>query len=57
MESGDMGLEEMLQHFEEGSKLLDFCREKLTEVDQRIEKLVKKDGALKEVPFDSQENH
>ena len=54
MESGDLSLEEMIRHFEEGSKLADLCTKKLNEVEQKIEKLVKKDGELKEVPFEAE---
>jgi len=52
MESGDLPLEEMIKHFEEGSKLVALCTKKLTEVEQKIEKLVKKDGELTEEPFE-----
>lgn len=52
MESGELSLEDMIGHFEEGSKLVGVCTKKLNEVEQKIEKLVKKDGELKEVPFE-----
>ena len=52
MESGELALEEMIKHFEEGSKLVTLCSKKLTEVEQKIEKLVKKDGGLAEEPFE-----
>ena len=52
MESGELSLEAMIKHFEEGSTLVGVCTKKLNEVEQKIEKLVKKDGELKEVPFD-----
>lgn len=55
MESGELSLEEMIKHFEEGSKLVGLCTTKLNEVEQKIEKLVKKDGELKEVPFETKE--
>jgi len=55
MESGDLPLEEMIKHFEEGSKLVTLCSKKLTEVEQKIEKLVKKDGELTEEPFEAKE--
>lgn len=55
MEGGELSLEEMIKHFEEGSKLVDLCTKKLNEVEQKIEKLVKKDGDLKEVPFETEE--
>ncbi len=51
MESGELSLEEMIKHFEEGSKLVTLCSKKLTEVEQKIEKLVKKGDGLSEVPF------
>ena len=55
MESGELSLEEMIKHFEEGSKLVNVCTKKLNDVEQKIEKLVKKDGELKEVPFEVDE--
>jgi exodeoxyribonuclease VII small subunit len=55
MESGDLSLESMIGHFEEGSKLVELCTRKLNEVEQKIEKLVKKDGVLAEEPFEVEE--
>ncbi|MCF7863681.1 MAG: exodeoxyribonuclease VII small subunit, partial [Kiritimatiellales bacterium] len=55
MEGGMLSLEEMIKHFEEGSKLVDLCSKKLNEVEQKIEKLVKKDGVLQEVPFETED--
>lgn len=55
MEGGELGLEQMIRHFEEGSKLVDICTKKLNDVEQKIEKLVKNDGELKEVPFEVEE--
>lgn len=55
MESGDLSLEQMIKHFEEGSKLVTLCSGKLNEVEQKIEKLVKKGGALTTEPFDTAE--
>ena len=52
MESGDLPLEQMIKHFEEGSKLVTLCSTKLNEVEQKIEKLVKKGGALTAEPFE-----
>ena len=51
MESGDLSLEQMIKHFEEGSKLVTLCSSKLNEVEQKIEKLVKKGGELAAEPF------
>ena len=55
MEGGKLSLEEMIGHFEEGSKLVETCSKKLNEVEQRIEKLVKKDDGLGEAPFEVSE--
>ena len=54
MEGGELSLEEMIKHFEEGSKLAGLCSKRLNEVEQKIEKLVKKDGELLEVPFETE---
>lgn len=56
MEGGELSLEGMIKHFEEGSKLVGLCTKKLNEVEQKIEKLVKKDGELQEVPFETEES-
>ena len=55
MESGDLSLEQMIKHFEEGSKLVTLCSGKLNEVEQKIEKLVKKGGVLTTEPFEPAE--
>ena len=55
MEGGTLGLEQMIKHFEEGTKLVEVCTKKLNDVELKIEKLVKKDGELKAVPFDPEE--
>ncbi|MDH3346221.1 MAG: exodeoxyribonuclease VII small subunit [Kiritimatiellaceae bacterium] len=55
MESGELALEQMIQHFEEGSKLVTLCSVKLTEVEQKIEKLIKKDEGYGTKPFDATE--
>ena len=52
MEGGELALEQMIKHFEEGSKLVTLCSAKLNEVEQKIEKLVKKDDALASEPFE-----
>lgn len=51
MEAGNLSLDEMIAHFEEGSGLVDICGKRLNEVERRIEKLVKKDGEIKTEPF------
>jgi len=55
MESGNLSLEEMIRHFEEGTALVELCSAKLNEVEQKIVKLVKKDGELAEEPFEVEE--
>ena len=44
MESGEMGLDDMIKAFEEGRKLVTECQKDLESIRQRIEK-VTKDGA------------
>jgi exodeoxyribonuclease VII small subunit len=47
LESGELSLEESLAAFEEGVKLVNLCNQKLTEVEKKIELLVKdKEGKL-----------
>jgi len=47
LESGELSLEDSLAAFEEGIGLVKFCNQKLTEVEKKIELLVKdKDGKL-----------
>jgi exodeoxyribonuclease VII small subunit len=52
MEGGDLSLEQMIKHFEEGSKLVTLCSGKLNEVEQKIEKLMKKGGVLTAEAFE-----
>ncbi len=51
MEDGDLSLEKMMKHFEEGSHLVRYCETKLNEVERKIEQLVKKGEELKTEPF------
>lgn len=47
LESGELSLEDSLAAFEEGVGLVKFCNQKLTEVEKKIELLVKdKEGKL-----------
>ena len=52
MESGTLGLEEMMKSFEEGIALVKSCSKKLNEVEKKIEILVKKEGDIVAAPFD-----
>ncbi|MDW8344207.1 MAG: exodeoxyribonuclease VII small subunit [Verrucomicrobiae bacterium] len=54
MESAELPLEELLRKYEEGTRLLRFCNEKLNEAQKKIEILRKKtDGSLQAEPFDA----
>lgn len=55
MEDGALSLDEMMSHFEEGTRLVKFCSQKLNEVEQKIEILVKKDGKTITQPLDIKE--
>jgi exodeoxyribonuclease VII small subunit len=54
MESGELSLEKMMAHFEEGSQLVKFCGRQLDEVERKIEVLVKRDGDLVTEPFQTE---
>ena len=43
MEAGELSLDEMIERFEEGSRLVKSCSAKLDEVERRIEKLVQRE--------------
>lgn len=51
MESGALGLEEMMACFEEGQRLIGVCSAKLNEVEKKIEILVSKGGQVEAEPF------
>ncbi|QSH41126.1 exodeoxyribonuclease VII small subunit [Lentisphaerota bacterium ZTH] len=44
MEQGDMPLDKMIQHFERGCALSKLCRKKLSNLEKKIELLVKDNG-------------
>jgi len=52
MEAGELSLDEMIAHFEEGSKLVKLCSAKLSEVEKKIEKLVSLQDPEKTEPFE-----
>ncbi|CAF0698921.1 exodeoxyribonuclease VII small subunit [Candidatus Methylacidithermus pantelleriae] len=41
METGSVALEELIQKYEEGMRLLKFCRDKLAQAEQKIEILTR----------------
>jgi len=53
LESGELSLEASLAAFENGVRLVKLCNQKLTEVERKIELLVKdKDGKLQLKPLE-----
>ena len=44
MESGKLPLDKLIDSYEEGSKLVKFCRSKLAKLENRIEILLRDDG-------------
>jgi exodeoxyribonuclease VII small subunit len=47
MESGELSLEEMIQHFERGQKLIKSCSSQLNDIQKKIEIITKKsDGSI-----------
>ncbi|HUP57749.1 MAG TPA: exodeoxyribonuclease VII small subunit [Bdellovibrionota bacterium] len=55
MESGELSLEQALQHFENGVKLTRLCQDRLATAEQRVELLMKSgdsaDGKVELQPF------
>jgi len=47
LEEGELPLEEALERFEEGMKLINLCEKKLEEVEKRIQILIKEKDKLK----------
>jgi exodeoxyribonuclease VII small subunit len=53
MESGELSLEKMMKHFEEGVSLVGVCSAKLNEVERKIELLVKQGNQTTLAPFET----
>jgi exodeoxyribonuclease VII small subunit len=51
MEGGQLSLEKMMSHFEEGMALVKTCGDKLNEVEAKIEMLVKQGGKIVSQPL------
>jgi len=47
LEEGNLPLEEALQRFEEGMKLISFCQKKLEETEKKIQVLIKEKDKFK----------
>jgi len=54
LESGDLPLEEALNAFEKGMKLVRFCSGKLEEAEKKVTMLVREEsGKINQVPFEA----
>ncbi|MBA4395089.1 MAG: exodeoxyribonuclease VII small subunit [Desulfobacca sp.] len=52
LENGDLPLEESMKLFEEGTRLSKICSQRLTEVQKKVELLLKsEDGGFQAQPF------
>src|SRR5438046_8839381 len=55
MESAELPLEDVLKKYEEGTRLVRFCSQKLDEAEKKIEILTKKaDGSVALKPFEAE---
>jgi exodeoxyribonuclease VII small subunit len=52
MESGELGLEDSLNQFEQGIKLAKNCQDTLANAEQRVEQLIEKNGLQQTIPFE-----
>ncbi|MDB2384339.1 exodeoxyribonuclease VII small subunit [Endozoicomonas sp.] len=52
MESGDLSLEDSLKAFERGVKLTRECQDALSTAEQKVQKLLEKNGRIESEPFD-----
>ncbi len=52
LEGGNLSLEESLKHFDEGIQLAEYCNQKLSDAQKKVEILLKKDDILTSVEFD-----
>lgn len=55
LESGELGLDESVEKFEEGMKLSKTCTKMLNEAEKRINILINNDGEIKEENFTPEE--
>jgi len=55
MEAAELPLEDVLKKYEEGTRLVRFCNQKLEEAEKKIEILTRKvDGAVATEPFETE---
>ncbi len=55
MDGGDLSLEAMMKHFEEGSRLIQLCNRKLDQVEKKIEILIQQGQTLATEPFEPED--
>ncbi len=56
MESGDLGLEQSLEKFEQGIKLAKNCQDTLANAELRVEELIEKNGLQQAIPLEDHED-
>jgi exodeoxyribonuclease VII small subunit len=56
LETGDVALEKAINLFQDGMKLSQICSQKLDKVEQKIEKLMEKDGEAVVEPMELEED-
>lgn len=52
LEEGELPLKETIDKFEDGLKLVKYCSDELNEAEQKIEKILEKNGKPVAVPFE-----
>lgn len=52
MDSGELTLEQSLQSFEKGIKLIRQCQASLSDAQERVQELIESNGELQSVDFD-----
>lgn len=55
MESGEQTLEEAMKSFQRGIELTRTCQQGLREAEQRVEKLIQKNGEFAAVPLQNED--
>ena len=55
MEQGELSLEDSLKCFERGVRLAQTCQQALQAAEQKVEKLMEKNGQMTIVPMDTQD--
>ena len=56
MESGELGLEESLAHFERGVALTRSCQQALSSAQQKVDQLIEKNGELTMIAFEGDDD-